>query len=393
MDLEPLVVDLIKKDAIKVPPYPAVAMRLQKLVAGGQFGTPELERIVGEDQVLTATLLRYVNSARYRGVSQITALKDAISRIGAAEVCRIALAISAGAEMTTDGPLAELRRRAWRQSVMSAACVHLIAGRRKLPPDEAFVCGLLHDFGRLVAIGALEDILERDPTGKALPADAWEVSVDRFHVELGLVMAARWNLPPLVCAVISAHHQPELAGQDRPMVDAIIAADAVVNLLEEQPTITEDDLRGLGCLSGPDEIAGLLSLIARLAGTVAVLDELGGPAAALRQVPSRVSKPATCLAGTPKDVSFPVAVVRSSSTSAFRATGVTPGGLAFVGKTALKENNVVRLRLEPGGPPVEVWTSVGLCLPHIEGFRIEARLFALDRDTQAAWDRFYQSVV
>src|SRR5205085_1366065 len=82
-DLEPLVMDLISRDAIKVPLHPPVAMRLQKVVAAGKYGAADLAKLVGEDQSLAATLLRYANSPKYRGIEQITSLHDAITRMGA----------------------------------------------------------------------------------------------------------------------------------------------------------------------------------------------------------------------------------------------------------------------------------------------------------------------
>src|SRR5262245_34823666 len=77
-DLEPLVMDLINRDAIKVLLHPPVAMRLQKVVSTGKFGAADLAKLVGEDQALAATLLKYANSPKYRGVEQITSLHDAI---------------------------------------------------------------------------------------------------------------------------------------------------------------------------------------------------------------------------------------------------------------------------------------------------------------------------
>ena len=112
-DLEPLVMDLITRDAIKVPLHPPVAMRLQKVVASGKFGAADLAKLVGEDQALAATLLRYANSPKYRGIEQITSLHDAITRMGAAEVCRAAYALSFASHATAPGPLAGLRRRWW----------------------------------------------------------------------------------------------------------------------------------------------------------------------------------------------------------------------------------------------------------------------------------------
>jgi hypothetical protein len=66
-----MVVDLVGRNAVKVPPYRTVALRLQKLVGSGTFGIADVVRVAREDQTLAALLLRYANSAHYRGVGAI----------------------------------------------------------------------------------------------------------------------------------------------------------------------------------------------------------------------------------------------------------------------------------------------------------------------------------
>ena len=59
-----------------------------------------------------------------------------------------ALAVSLGGQVNVSGPLEGLRRKWWYQSLMSAQCSYHLGDMRGLRRDEAFVCGLLHDFGQ-----------------------------------------------------------------------------------------------------------------------------------------------------------------------------------------------------------------------------------------------------
>jgi HD-like signal output (HDOD) protein len=61
--LEAAVRDLTVTGAVKIPPYPAVALRLQRTVSDGNFGLSDLARMTSADAVLTATVLRMANSA------------------------------------------------------------------------------------------------------------------------------------------------------------------------------------------------------------------------------------------------------------------------------------------------------------------------------------------
>lgn len=177
-DLEALVVDLIKRDNVNVPPYPVVAMRLQRLVGEEDFGMGDLQRVIGGDPVLAATILRYANSAAFRGVTPTSTLEAAITRIGANEVCKIAIATSVGAHAIVTGCLSSLRRRYWRISMTSAMLCRALAYWRKSNPEEAFICGLLHDFGQVVATACFEEVIARTRDARVLPEATWAACVD-----------------------------------------------------------------------------------------------------------------------------------------------------------------------------------------------------------------------
>ena len=87
-DLEAAIRALIERDAVTIPPYPGVAMRLQQLVQTGNYGMNDLAKVAMTDPVVTGYLLRASNSAAYRGASAITSVADAVMRIGgAARAC------------------------------------------------------------------------------------------------------------------------------------------------------------------------------------------------------------------------------------------------------------------------------------------------------------------
>jgi HD-like signal output (HDOD) protein len=391
-DLEPLVMDLIDRDAIKVPLHPPVAMRLQKVVATGKYGAADLAKLVGEDQSLAATLLRYANSPKYRGIEQITSLHDAITRMGAAEVCRSAFALSFASHATAPGPLAGLRRHWWYQALLSAHVCYQLGDLRGLRRDEAFVCGLLHDFGRAVTLAGFEQILHEQGDERVLPAHLWESSVDRIHVEAGVTLAHRWNLSTLVRAAMALHHRPEDAGVHRKMVEVVAASDGIVAGIETQAHITSRDMAPVPTLR-PDEIVVLTELVPQLAAAVAELDAVNAIEIARTPVRSQVQKPRTALEGDAKLFRFDLSMPRASGPVLFRGGYVSPEGLGFSGTTRLAENSIIRLSIEPEGmKPLGVFARVLLCVTEGDAHRIEAQLFGLDRPTLAAWNSLYQSI-
>ena len=56
--------------------------------------------------------------------------------------------------------------------------------------------------------------------------------MDRYHLELGVVMAARWDLPPVISDAISLHHSQErTAASDPAIVEVVVEVYQVIDLL------------------------------------------------------------------------------------------------------------------------------------------------------------------
>jgi HD-like signal output (HDOD) protein len=392
-DLEALVVDLIKRDNVNIPPYPVVAMRMQRLLEEDDYGMGDLQRVISGDPILAATILRYANSAAFRGVSPATTLEAAITRIGAKEVSKIALATTIGAHAIVTGCLSQLRRRYWRLGMTSALLCRALAYWRKQNAEEAFICGLLHDFGQVVATACFEEVITRTRDARVLPETMWESYVDRFHIELGLVIAARWNLPPMICGVIMGHHAPESDPDHRAMIDVVNTCDAIASMLDKESSPTIESLATLNLLrAGEPEY--IVSVIPKVATAVASLDETTpGKDTGIFRVGSRVLAPHSALSEPTKQAGFPMQILRSTGNASYETLYFTKDGVGFVGANKLRENSMVRIRIDTPRGPIEVLGVVALCVPEGSGQRMEAKLFAAEPQLLKTWLGFYASLV
>jgi HD-like signal output (HDOD) protein len=235
LDLDQTLLDALARGGIPVPPYPAVALRIQEVVNRKSFGLADVTRIVSADAALTADVLRCANSAMFGRGAHATTLAQAITRIGAREVMRLALSSGLAAHAQAAGSLAPLKRFAWIESVSAAGLCQELARHRGLPAEEAFVLGLLHDFGKVVATAFLERLLAAQPRVGSRPLDFWAALLERHPVAAGMAIAVEWNLPPLVAEVIALHHEGGGSPEARPLVDLVRTCDAVVALLATQP--------------------------------------------------------------------------------------------------------------------------------------------------------------
>jgi HD-like signal output (HDOD) protein len=391
-DLEALVVDLIKRDNVNIPPYPVVAMRLQRLVGEEDFGMADLQRVIGGDPVLAATILRYANSAAFRGVTAAATLEAAVTRIGAKEVCKIAIATSIGAHAIVTGCLSALRRRYWRLAMTSALLCRALANFRKYNPEEAFICGLLHDFGQVVATACFEEIIARTRDARVLTEEMWATCVDHFHIELGLVTAARWNLPPLLLSVISSHHNPASDPEHLPMLQIVNTCDAIATRLDLESSPTVETLSQIdGLVAG--EAAYIMSILPKIADAVASLDETTpGKDTGIFHVGNRVLSAPTTLTEPTKQAAIRLQIIRSTGNAEYETEYFARDGVSFSGPSKLRENSMIRMRIETPKGTIDAIGVVARCSTEGAKHRMEAKLFAADQNTDRAWLAFFASL-
>lgn len=382
LDLDAAIVEVVGRGAVKVPPYPAVALKVDKLVKRTDYGLDELTRLVASDQALAADALRCANSAFFSRGMPVTSLVQAITRIGGREMARLAIASGLGAQVRAAGPLASIRRRIWLDSLAAAALCQELARRRLLDVEEAFVCGLLHDFGRMIAVACVEEILAGHAGQPAMPLEHWLQVVDRYHVELGLVLAAKWDLPQMVSDVISLHHTDPAGAAEPRMVDLVMAADEVVRLLGEAISLTPEDLGALSLLTGP-ECELVARVLDRLPAFIASF-EGDGPVGPPRQSLVEAELPAGKGMSGPRPVDFAVEITAGRERRAYRAMGIASNNLMVHGEKPLPENVLLQVELR-SEPPIACWASAKVSWPENGGHTALLQPFALNGKAHEAW--------
>jgi len=383
--LEGDIVRLIARDEVRVPPYPAVALKVAALIRRENFGTDELARLVSSDQRLSADVLRLAASAAYgRGrASPVSSVQAAVTLVGAKEVSALALASGLGGQVRAPGPLNEVKRQIWQESVTSALLCQKLGEHRSQSGNEAFTAGLLHDFGRVVVAQTLEQLLTQTPA--VAPSEGWRELIDRFHVEVGLVVATRWDLSRLLQDVISLHHGgPREACENPEVLDIVMAVDEIVVEAVGVPCLTDGHLilvEGLRSRAERDLMARTYpqapELIASFEGADPVQRE-AKPEAKTAVVPPAPPP-------EPKGVDFKV-VEQSHPASPFQAVGMGSMSLLVEGPLTLPLNRVVQLTLETPNQPLKIWASPISCEPLTGGkHRTEFRPFALAGPAYEAW--------
>jgi putative nucleotidyltransferase with HDIG domain len=377
--LDETIAELLARDAIDFPPYPAVALRIGALVQTGDYGLDDLARLVGSDQALATDLLRLANTAAHSHGIPTASVAQAVSRVGADELARVAMASALGGTALARGPLANLRRIAWRDALSSALLCRELARTRGLLGDDAFTCGLLHDFGRVIAIGAIERIASGQRPARPMSAEFWNRVVDRHHVALGVTLAARWELPQVVIDAVALHHEETDLGAESPALLAVVRiVDPLVGLLRDRSHL-QATLEAMASLTDADGDA-LRRVLRGLAGYLASFErEPGAPDARLLAPPPRPA-PALRAPTLPEDrrVRFRIAG------QDYEATGFGPNQLFVRGPAPLPEELLLEVEAlhQPG---LVFHARVLLCWPEGEACGALLMPFALTGPALLHW--------
>ena len=386
-DIEKALVERVSKGDLKIPAYPAVALRLAGLVRSADFGLPDVIAVISADQALAAALIRCASSAMYsRTAAGVTSLQQAVALIGTKEVVNIALAATLAAGTRTPGSLQPLKRQAWQSAVASAIICQQLARTRSVPPGDAFLCGLLHDFGWMVGITCLEEVFELHPEVAPQLAEHLNSLAYRLHVELGLVVVEQWKMPALFAEVISQHHEDNPAqGAFAGLVEVVALSDRIVALLLAQTSVSAEELAKVPGLS-QGEAAALAPLLPQIPEMIASFEGEPSP----RQVPSKVATP-TALPEGFRPLQLALRIVQPPKKPACKLIGIGSSSFRVESAGSLMPNQLIEAELSTQPTPLRIWAKVTLCVPRGKDFDVECKPFALSGPALKQWNTLYQT--
>jgi putative nucleotidyltransferase with HDIG domain len=216
---------------------PVVAMKVNDLINDPNSSSSDIAEVLKKDQVLTAKILRLVNSSYYAIPGGVTDVQRALAFLGFNTLAQLVLGLSVysifSASDIEDFSMPEF----WRHALATAVCSEILAKRLKLSkPEEAFTCGLLHDVGKLVLNEIDSDRLKQIVT-ETKKRECSFVEVEREldmpgHSFIGEVIAAKWGLPQSIRLAIRYHHfdvskMDSILSSQKPMIQVVRLANAI----------------------------------------------------------------------------------------------------------------------------------------------------------------------
>lgn len=236
--LEALVADSLLQGRYRLPALSEAAAKISRMRRDPRTSLKQISDIISTDPALTQALLRFVNSAAEGPIHPVDSLPMAVARVGFRKIRPLALAVCLYSAELRSPQLRQLQQPLWRHSVAVALLARHLAVKLKGDEDEAFLCGLLHDLGKAVLLGLIDD-LTTQAKAPSLATGRLEELLAQQHTKVGRRLHLSWSLPESLDAVAAFHHAPEQAVESGKLVAIVAMANTWMNFLEKHGTLPE----------------------------------------------------------------------------------------------------------------------------------------------------------
>jgi len=214
-----------------LPTLPKVLDEVTRLVQDPNTSIEAIAKVISRDQVLSAKVLKMVNSPVYGFPGRIGSVQHALVLLGFNVIRGVIISTSVFDIMSST------MEGLWEHSVGCALATGLVARQAGLKdPEEYSVCGLLHDLGKVVAAVQLPEL--HRAVGEAVRErdlrwfEAEKAVLGFGHDRINAWLAQHWRLPPTLKEAMSAHHFPERAQLYPQHAAAVHLGDFIVRVFE-----------------------------------------------------------------------------------------------------------------------------------------------------------------
>jgi putative nucleotidyltransferase with HDIG domain len=245
-DLREKRVELILQQLEELPTLPAVAVRVLEMTSQDGSSAEQVGKLISSDPALSARILQLLHRAETGAGGKITSVERAVVMLGFDSVRNAVLAISVFETFSAAGHPSDAlfnREEFWKHCIAVACCAELLAAASN-PSDRgiasaAFICGLLHDIGKIALDAILPKsysrVIEASDLLRGNIADVERSVIGIDHMIVGKRLAERWRLPATIRDCIWLHGQLPRA------LPATVQQPRVVNLV----CLADDLVRGL----------------------------------------------------------------------------------------------------------------------------------------------------
>lgn len=248
-----------------LPDFPENITQINNLINSPSSKMSDIAMKISNDVSLTGELLKMVNSAAYMLPHPCHSIEDAVKLAGLRGIKNLLFSIGSMKNLVSGSTKS---KKLWDHSYQVGFYAFNLArnfySNDKSCIDDSYVCGLLHDMGKIVFENTHTDTFEKIESvckKKQLSKELFESLVAGCnHGEIGALIAEKWNFPKTLVDVIRFHHNPNSAPEEsRNLAKIIYLADMVAHyndsivdydqidssILEEMRITSEEQFQGI----------------------------------------------------------------------------------------------------------------------------------------------------
>ncbi len=190
---------------------PHVMTSLSGLIADENSTMKDFEDVIKMDPTLVVRLLRLVNSPFYGLSQRVDSISRAVAYLGMKNLHNMAVTDALkGIFKEKVTPRIFSREKLWLHSAAVSICAKMIAERIfEANGDDAYLCGILHDFGLIV-----ESQVEPEKFFSACEncgegcriTDLEQEYLGTDHCQIGYLLTVDWEMPEAIQIAIRDHH-------------------------------------------------------------------------------------------------------------------------------------------------------------------------------------------
>lgn len=250
----------------------------------------DVARSLSQDEGLVLRTLRLANSTAMGLPRKVTNISEAIALLGYNNIGNIVMAASVYSVMDREfAGYALGRGELWRHSLAVAQASKYIAKTtRKANEEDAYLCGLLHDIGKIVlndyvrfGYGVILKLVEE----KRIPFPEAETQVLGFdHATVGAILLEQWGLPECFQHVTEFHHTPNDLGPEmsgsQTLLDITYLANTICLMLGIgigadglQQTLFPEPITRLGITDGDSLLASVMETVSMALEEISTLPD------------------------------------------------------------------------------------------------------------------------
>ena len=219
----------------KVHSIPQIVFKILRMVRENSYSFQDIAEEVKQDQVISAKLLKLINSAFFNRRIEANSIDRVLILLGERQMLQVVMSAAfEGFFKGNNKGYSQCKGGLYNHALGTALISEKLAKMTQcVSTDIAYTAGLLHDIGKVV----LDQHM-----GKAYPFFYRKTQIDNenlviteketfgiTHDDVGAMLAEQWSLHESLIDSIKNHHNPDNAASDKVLVSIVYLADLLMS--------------------------------------------------------------------------------------------------------------------------------------------------------------------